>query len=73
MKKHTTLLIVAGVILLIRLPVAHAQQPPPSTGTELSDPVLVGAGDVASCDDLSGAYATAKLIKYPARSLFPAT
>jgi acid phosphatase type 7 len=30
--------------------------------TSSSDPVLVGAGDIASCDDLSGAYATAKLI-----------
>jgi len=29
---------------------------------EASDPVLVGAGDIASCDDLAGAYATAKLI-----------
>ncbi len=28
-----------------------------------SDPVFVGAGDIASCDDLSGAYATAKLIE----------
>jgi acid phosphatase type 7 len=27
-----------------------------------SDPVLVGAGDIASCDDLAGAEATAKLI-----------
>jgi acid phosphatase type 7 len=27
-----------------------------------SDPVLVGAGDIASCDDLSGAVATAKLL-----------
>ena len=27
-----------------------------------SDPVFVGAGDIASCDDLSGAEATAKLI-----------
>src|SRR5947207_10034009 len=26
------------------------------------DPVLVGAGDIASCDDLAGAQATAKLI-----------
>jgi len=31
-------------------------------GGQASDPVLVGAGDIASCDDLSGAYATAKLI-----------
>ena len=29
---------------------------------EASDPVLVGAGDIASCDDPAGAYATAKLI-----------
>ena len=27
-----------------------------------ADPVLVGAGDIASCDDLSGAIATAKLL-----------
>lgn len=27
-----------------------------------TDPVFVGAGDIASCDDLSGAYATAALI-----------
>jgi len=37
-----------------------------ATGAETSaqpaDPVLVGAGDIASCDDLSGAYATAELI-----------
>ena len=29
---------------------------------EPEDPVLVGAGDIASCDDLAGAEATAKLI-----------
>src|SRR5215831_2607037 len=29
----------------------------------LTDPVLVGAGDIASCDDLAGAEATAKLIE----------
>src|SRR6266516_1548592 len=27
-----------------------------------ADPILVGAGDIASCDDLTGAFATAKLI-----------
>jgi hypothetical protein len=26
------------------------------------DPVLVGAGDIASCDDLAGAFATAKRV-----------
>jgi acid phosphatase type 7 len=33
-----------------------------ATSTNNSDPVLVGAGDVASCDDLAGAKATAKLL-----------
>jgi len=28
-----------------------------------SDPVLIGAGDIASCDDLAGAEATAKIIE----------
>src|ERR1700758_5867232 len=31
-------------------------------GVAQQDPVLVGAGDIASCDDLAGAEATAKLI-----------
>jgi len=31
-------------------------------GTAQQDPILVGAGDIASCDDLAGAEATAKLI-----------
>src|SRR5438105_8545165 len=36
-------------------------------GKTSADPVFVGAGDIASCDDLSGAEATAKLIdKIPA-------
>ena len=33
-----------------------------ATAGSSSDPVLVGAGDIASCDDLAGAEATAKLI-----------
>jgi hypothetical protein len=37
-----------------------------------SDPVLVGAGDIASCDDLSGAYATAKLIEKIPGTVFAA-
>lgn len=38
-----------------------------------NDPVFVGAGDIASCDDLAGAYATAKLIeKIPAATVFAA-
>jgi len=47
-----------------------AQQPAgelPSAGKSLAippaqDPILVGAGDIASCQDLSGAEATAKLL-----------
>ena len=33
-----------------------------ATSKSVGDPVLVGAGDIASCDDLAGAEATAKLI-----------
>src|SRR5262252_7802511 len=40
---------------------AGAQQKPVASAAS-SDPVLVGAGDIASCDDLRGAEATAKLI-----------
>ena len=37
-----------------------------------SDPVLVGAGDIASCDDLAGAEATAKLIDQISGTVFAA-
>ena len=37
-----------------------------------SDPVLVGAGDIASCDDLSGAIATSKLIATISGTVFAA-
>ena len=40
---------------------AAAQTKAPSS-SQSDDPVLVGAGDIASCDDLVGAQATAKLI-----------
>ena len=41
------------------------QAPPASgdAGSQAPDPVLVGAGDIASCDDLAGARATATLIE----------
>jgi calcineurin-like phosphoesterase family protein len=35
-----------------------------------SDPVLVGAGDIASCDDLSGAQATAALLEHIPGTIF---
>jgi hypothetical protein len=37
-----------------------------------SDPVLVGAGDISSCDDLAGAEATAKLIEKIPGTVFAA-
>jgi hypothetical protein len=46
-------------------PAATAQAPS-------SDPVLVGAGDIASCDDLAGAEATAKLIDHIPGTVFAA-
>src|SRR5215467_12795181 len=46
---------------------------PKADKSSASDPVLVGAGDIASCDDLAGAYATAKLIeKMPNATVFAA-
>ncbi|HET7441235.1 MAG TPA: metallophosphoesterase [Terriglobales bacterium] len=39
----------------------HNRAKPDAPAT--SDPVLVGAGDIASCDDLAGAIATAKLLE----------
>src|SRR5215470_8121492 len=46
---------------------------PKADKSSTSDPVLVGAGDIASCDDLAGAYATAKLIeKIPGATVFAA-
>jgi hypothetical protein len=56
MKKHHVLLSLAILCLLAGANGASAQDKKP-------DPVFVGAGDVASCDDLSGAHATAKLIE----------
>lgn len=44
-------------------PVVNAQKSQSTEVAKSDDPVLVGAGDVASCDDLAGAYATAKLIE----------
>ena len=42
---------------------AASKKAAPKNQTSNPDPVFVGAGDIASCDDLSGAYATAKLIE----------
>ena len=42
------------------------------TATRSADPVLVGAADIASCDDLAGAEATAKLIENIPGTVFAA-
>src|ERR1700694_116596 len=54
------------VTAAVSIPQTDKSAPQSSTGiaaatAPASDPVLVGAGDIASCDDLAGAYATAKL------------
>jgi hypothetical protein len=65
MKKHSLVLTVAFVCLSASVGL-NAQN------KSTADPVLVGAGDVASCDDLSGAYATAKLIEQIPGTVFVA-
>ena len=42
----------------------------PKSSEASSDPVLVGAGDIASCDDLRGAQATANLIEKISGTVF---
>ena len=61
------------IIALLCLALANAQTIlGASSGAKRNDPVLVGAGDIASCDDLSGAYATAKLIEKISGTVFAA-
>jgi hypothetical protein len=59
------LLCQAGTLLVAQKVDSLAKISATATATsakESEDPVLVGAGDIASCDDLAGAEATAKLI-----------
>src|SRR5437773_8832804 len=55
--------IVSAALSTAGRPAAQSSTPAAAVATLASDPVLVGAGDIASCDDLAGAYATAKLIE----------
>jgi len=64
------LLVLVAVLAAVVVSCAETQESadPPSPvvaapTAQASDPVLVGAGDIASCDDLAGARATAKLIE----------
>ncbi len=73
--KHISILRV-GVVCLAALAQASGQAKPnvtpAATPAASSDPVLVGAADVASCDDLAGAEATAKLIDHIPGTVFVA-
>ena len=42
-------------VLCLRLALSWAQDGTYEKASESGDPVLVGAGDIASCDDLAGA------------------
>lgn len=63
------LLLLGAVIAAVVVSVAETSRssdpssPAVAPTAQASDPVLVGAGDVASCDDLAGAKATAQLIE----------
>src|SRR5260370_42236067 len=66
-RQFQALLILTALISMIGFSSAQTKKSsnhpsPASPAASASDPVLVGAGDIASCDDLAGAEATAKLI-----------
>lgn len=61
--------VLIAVLSLVAATVVYAKDPDKKSA---DDPVLVGAGDIASCDDLSGAYATAKLIENIPGTVFAA-
>jgi acid phosphatase type 7 len=54
--------LVFAILILGLTMLGHAATRPVAGNASGADPVLVGAGDIASCDDLAGAEATAKLI-----------
>ena len=78
MRKY--LLLVLLVIMVLLMPCGAVdsgataggpKKSKPNSETERgSDPVLVGAGDIASCDDLSGAQATAALLEHIPGTIF---
>jgi hypothetical protein len=56
------LLIIFAIVPAVTVADAQAKESGKAPSVPAADPVLVGAGDIASCDDLAGAEATAKLI-----------
>jgi len=63
MKRNLAVFLFLSVGLIVaRVSVSNAHGASASTPTE-EDAVLVGAGDIADCSDLSGAEATAKLLE----------
>lgn len=72
MTSYTTVLVLT-LLSIVGVPVVSGQKTPPTAVIAKSDdPILVGAGDIASCDDLAGAYATAKLIEKVPGTVFAA-
>src|SRR5258708_3958149 len=67
--------VIAAVVVSVAEPKTSAgpsSQAGAAPAAKTSDPVLVGAGDIASCDDLAGARATAKLIENIPGTVFAA-
>jgi acid phosphatase type 7 len=75
-RKSIWVWIVAAGCALAGVLLAQAGKPQDASGrgggVEPGDAVLVGAGDIASCDDLKGAEATAKLIEKISGTVFAA-
>lgn len=62
MTKHAIWILFA-LLSLFNVPSTEGQKKSDPINAKSADPVLIGAADIASCDDLAGAYATAKLIE----------
>ena len=65
-------LLAASILCVAQTPNEGKPGPASAQAMAASDPVLVGAGDIASCDDLKGAEATAKLIDQIPGTVFAA-
>src|SRR5438552_10358832 len=68
--------LIAAILLIEAIFASGPDRANSSSSSPATDEVaiLVGAGDIADCKDLSGAEATAKLLdQIPAPSWFPAT
>jgi hypothetical protein len=78
-KRYQVMAIFVQILVLTSLLASSGKQGAPENKrsaqddrAKSGDPVLVGAGDIASCDDLAGAEATAKLIEKIPGTVFAA-